>query len=101
MLTLTVVKLDALCAPLAGYAAYPRHCDRVGLLSIYGFSGGKPNMLGVGVTNAYGQVSFSTIFPAYYDGRWPHMHFEVFVPRQRDPWALGGADLPTDDAHSG
>ena len=25
-----------------------------------------------------GQVSFTTIFPACYDGRWPHIHFEVY-----------------------
>ena len=29
-------------------------------------------------TDANGQVTFTTIFPACYDGRWPHMHFEVF-----------------------
>ncbi|MFI5427566.1 hypothetical protein [Aeromicrobium sp. UC242_57] len=23
-------------------------------------------------------MSFTTIFPAAYSGRWPHMHFEVY-----------------------
>ena len=29
-------------------------------------------------TDASGQVRFTTIFPACYDGRWPHIHFEVY-----------------------
>jgi hypothetical protein len=33
---------------------------------------------GVQVTDANGQVTFTTIFPACYNGRWPHMHFEVY-----------------------
>jgi protocatechuate 3,4-dioxygenase beta subunit len=33
---------------------------------------------GVQVSNASGEVSFTTIFPGCYDGRWPHIHFEVF-----------------------
>ncbi len=33
---------------------------------------------GVAVTDAAGQVTFTTIFPACYSGRWPHIHFEVY-----------------------
>ena len=33
---------------------------------------------GVQETDADGQVEFTTIFPAAYSGRWPHMHFEVY-----------------------
>jgi protocatechuate 3,4-dioxygenase beta subunit len=33
---------------------------------------------GVQASDAAGQVTFSTIFPAAYDGRWPHIHFEVY-----------------------
>ena len=29
-------------------------------------------------TDAEGQVTFTTIFPACYNGRWPHIHFEVY-----------------------
>jgi len=28
--------------------------------------------------DANGQVTFTTIFPAAYSGRWPHIHFEVY-----------------------
>jgi protocatechuate 3,4-dioxygenase beta subunit len=33
---------------------------------------------GVQETAADGSVQFTTIFPACYDGRWPHLHFEVY-----------------------
>ena len=33
---------------------------------------------GIQVSDANGQVSFTTIFPGCYAGRYPHVHFEVF-----------------------
>ena len=33
---------------------------------------------GVQATDAVGTATFTTIFPAAYDGRWPHIHFEVY-----------------------
>lgn len=77
-LTLTVVNVNAACAPLAGYAVYLWHCDRSGNYSLYGGAAGESYLRGVQVTDANGQVTFTTIFPACYDGRWPHMHFEIF-----------------------
>jgi len=32
----------------------------------------------VQVTNSDGKVTFTSIFPACYSGRWPHVHFEVY-----------------------
>ena len=29
-------------------------------------------------TDADGTVTFTSIFPAAYSGRWPHIHFEVY-----------------------
>ena len=29
-------------------------------------------------TSSSGEVTFTTIFPGCYSGRWPHMHFEVY-----------------------
>lgn len=77
-LTLTVVNVNASCAPLAGYAVYLWHCDRNGNYSLYASGAAESYLRGVQVTDANGQVTFTTIFPACYDGRWPHMHFEVF-----------------------
>ena len=77
-ITLTVSNVNAACAPLTGYAVYLWHCDRTGNYSLYGTAAGESYLRGVRVTDANGQVTFTTIFPACYDGRWPHMHFEVF-----------------------
>lgn len=76
-ITLTLVNVNATCAPLAGYAVYLWHCDRQGHYSFY-TAAAESYLRGVQVTDANGQVTFTTIFPACYDGRWPHMHFEVF-----------------------
>ena len=33
---------------------------------------------GVQIADADGTVTFTSVFPACYDGRWPHIHFEVY-----------------------
>ncbi|QDX27454.1 intradiol ring-cleavage dioxygenase [Sphingomonas suaedae] len=76
-LTLTVVNVNAACAPLAGYAIYIWHCDAAGRYSLYDVPA-ESWLRGVGVTDANGQVTFTTIFPGCYSGRYPHIHFEVF-----------------------
>jgi protocatechuate 3,4-dioxygenase beta subunit len=74
---LTLVNTAAGCAPLAGRAIYLWHCDRAGDYSMYTLT--TENYLrGVQETGASGQVSFTSIFPACYAGRWPHAHFEVY-----------------------
>ena len=30
------------------------------------------------IADASGKVRFTSVFPACYDGRWPHVHFEVY-----------------------
>nr|WP_157110366.1 dioxygenase [Nocardia anaemiae] len=63
----------------AGMAVYVWHCDRSGEYSLYGKSVTDQNYLrGVQVADANGEVSFTSIFPACYSGRWPHIHFEVY-----------------------
>jgi protocatechuate 3,4-dioxygenase beta subunit len=79
-LTLTLVNTKASCAALAGYAVYLWHCDRNGHYSLYS-APTESYLRGVQVTNALGRVKFTTIFPACYSGRWPHMHFEIFKSR--------------------
>ncbi|MBX3594731.1 intradiol ring-cleavage dioxygenase [Sphingomonas sp.] len=76
-LTLTLVDVNSSCAPLAGYAVYIWHCDAIGRYSLYDVPA-ESWLRGVGVTDANGQVTFTTIFPGCYPGRWPHIHFEVF-----------------------
>ena len=76
-LTLKLVNVNASCAALAGYAIYLWHCDRSGNYSLYS-APTESYLRGVQVTDSSGQVTFTTIFPGCYSGRWPHMHFEVF-----------------------
>ena len=39
---------------------------------------GENYLRGVQATDSAGQVTFTSIFPACYAGRWPHIHFEVY-----------------------
>ena len=65
--------------PLAGAAVYLWHCTNDGNYSLYSEAVADENFLrGVQETDADGNVTFTTIFPGCYSGRWPHMHFEVY-----------------------
>jgi protocatechuate 3,4-dioxygenase beta subunit len=67
------------CAPLAGAAVYLWHCDRDGNYSLYSQAVSGENYLrGVQAAGGDGMVTFQSIFPACYTGRWPHVHFEVY-----------------------
>lgn len=76
------------CAPLAGGAVYLWHATREGEYSMYSTNVANENFLrGVQVAGDDGAITFQTIFPGCYDGRWPHMHFEVY---QDEASALAG-----------
>ena len=75
--TLTLANVNAACAALAGYVVYMWHCDRDGKYSLYDLPT-ESFLRGMQVTDSKGQVTFTTIFPGCYSGRYPHIHFEVF-----------------------
>ncbi len=78
MIKLTVVSAGE-CTSLPGYAVYMWHCDRVGRYSLYSAGVTNQNYLrGIQAANASGEVTFTSIFPGCYQGRWPHIHFEIF-----------------------
>jgi len=78
-ITMTINDFANNKSPLAGGAVYVWHCDREGRYSLYSEGVTGENYLrGVQETDGQGQVRFSTIFPACYSGRWPHIHFEVY-----------------------
>jgi len=65
--------------PMVGAAVYLWHCDRAGQYSLYSQAiTGENYLRGVQETDAKGQVTFTSVFPACYAGRWPHIHFEVY-----------------------
>jgi len=78
-LELVVTDLANGGAPFEGVAVYVWHCTREGGYSLYSQGVEDQNFLrGVQVADSDGRVTFTSIFPACYDGRWPHIHFEVY-----------------------
>jgi len=76
---LTLVDVGNNDAPLTGYALYLWHCDRAGNYSLYSNGVTAEDYLrGVQQADSNGKVTFTSIFPACYAGRWPHIHFEVY-----------------------
>jgi protocatechuate 3,4-dioxygenase beta subunit len=76
---LQLVNVKSNCITLAGATVYLWHCDREGRYSMYSSSiTGENYLRGVQEADANGVVTFQTIFPGCYDGRMPHVHFEVY-----------------------
>lgn len=75
--TITLVDVNNTCAALEGYAIYMWHCDASGDYSLYDIPA-QDYLRGIQTTDANGQVTFTTIIPGTYNGRYPHIHFEVF-----------------------
>jgi protocatechuate 3,4-dioxygenase beta subunit len=76
---MTLLDVAAGGTPLAGAAVYLWHCDIAGRYSMYDQGAAEENYLrGVQQSDDDGNVKFTTIFPAAYAGRWPHIHFEVY-----------------------
>ena len=77
-------------AGLSGAAVYLWHCNMDGKYSLYSDGVTQENYLrGLQETDSNGAVTFTSIFPAAYSGRWPHIHFEVYS-------SLGSATKATD-----
>lgn len=78
----------------SGAAVYVWHCTREGGYSMYSPGVEDQNFLrGVQETGSDGTASFMSIFPAAYDGRWPHIHFEVYA--NIDAATSGGEPIAT------
>ena len=68
---------------LKGAAVYVWHCDSVGRYSLYSQGVTQENYLrGVQETAGDGSVTFTSVYPGAYSGRWPHVHFEVYPSLQ-------------------
>jgi protocatechuate 3,4-dioxygenase beta subunit len=79
-LTIALTVRDAATgAALVGKGVYLWHCDQAGRYSLYSSGVENENYLrGVQETDSAGTVTFTSIYPACYSGRWPHIHFEVY-----------------------
>ena len=78
-LRLTVLDIRNGGAPMVGAAVYVWQCDSLGQYSMYSEAVQSENYLrGVQVTDDSGVVTFDSLFPGCYSGRWPHIHVEVY-----------------------
>ena len=81
VLRLQVVSAD--CAPIAGARVDIWHADAGGLYSGVrapnGDTRGETFLRGTQFTDAAGVVRFDTIYPGWYPGRTPHVHYKVFL----------------------
>lgn len=82
-LTILVVNTNNSCGPVANASVDIWQCDASGHYSEYsqaGYNGtGQTFLRGIQITDASGRVSFTTVFPGWYQGRATHIHVEVKV----------------------
>jgi protocatechuate 3,4-dioxygenase beta subunit len=82
-LTITVVNVNAGCAPIVSVAVEIWHCDAAGDYSEYsqpGFDARTRTFLrGLQTTDPTGKVTFTTIYPGWYAGRATHIHVDLHL----------------------
>lgn len=78
-LAIKVVNVNNGCAPLAGANVEIWHCDVSGNYSEYGSQTTQTYLRGIQTTDANGLVTFTTVYPGWYQGRATHIHIEVKV----------------------
>ncbi|MBH8568692.1 hypothetical protein KB206_07360 [Microvirga sp. STS02] len=84
-ISINLTNSNSSCAALAGALVDIWHCDAEGNYSEYGGSGMQATnyqsvhfLRGRQVTDASGQVKFTSIFPGWYSGRATHIHVHVY-----------------------
>lgn len=76
-LTLSVVNASSGCVPVPGANVEIWQCDASGSYSQYGTQTAQTYLRGIQTTDSNGQVTFTTVFPGWYQGRATHIHVEV------------------------
>lgn len=76
-LTVKVVNVNSSCAAVVGADVEIWHVDAAGDYSQYGSQTAATFLRGIQTTNAAGEVTFTTIYPGWYQGRATHIHAEV------------------------
>jgi protocatechuate 3,4-dioxygenase beta subunit len=76
-LTIKVVNVANACAAVAGADVEIWHVDAAGDYSQYGSQTAATFLRGIQTTNGSGEVTFTTIYPGWYQGRATHIHVEV------------------------
>ncbi|MFO1124903.1 MAG: intradiol ring-cleavage dioxygenase [Methylocystis sp.] len=81
--------VDQTCRPIAGARVDVWHCDAAGLYSNYPGQGdnreqpintiGESFLRGSQLADDAGVATFKSIYPGWYPGRTPHIHFKAFI----------------------
>ncbi len=78
-LTIKVVNTNGSCAAVANALVEIWQCDATGNYSQYGSQVGQTYLRGIQTTSSSGEVTFTTIYPGWYQGRATHIHAEVTI----------------------
>jgi protocatechuate 3,4-dioxygenase beta subunit len=78
-LRLKVVNANAACTVVPNANVEIWHVDAAGNYSQYGSQTGQTYLRGIQTTDANGEVTFTTIYPGWYQGRATHIHIEVTI----------------------
>lgn len=85
-INITVRNVNNSCNPLSGVLVDIWHCDKDGNYSQYGGTTMQPTdytaqdfLRGRQTTNADGLVTFTSIFPGWYDSRATHIHVHIYT----------------------
>lgn len=97
-LVLQVQDVNRACRPITNAAVYIWHCDKDGGYSGYsnpdnGSHAGETYLRGIQLSDANGEVSFTTIFPGWYQGRITHIHFQIYLNDNLDARATATSQL--------
>ena len=76
-LTVKVVNVNSSCAAVPNANVEIWHVDAAGNYSQYGTQTTQTYLRGIQTTNSSGEVTFTTIYPGWYQGRATHIHLEV------------------------
>ena len=76
-LTIHVVNINNGCAAVSNANVEIWHVDAAGNYSQYGSQVGATFLRGIQTTNGNGEVTFTTVYPGWYQGRATHIHAEV------------------------
>jgi len=76
-LTIRVVNVNNACSGVSGANVEIWHVDAAGDYSQYGSQTTQTFLRGIQTSNSNGEVTFTTIYPGWYQGRATHIHVEV------------------------
>lgn len=90
-LDLALQIVDSQCRPIEGARADIWHCDAGGLYSNYAGQGddrststrGETFLRGTQFSDENGVAHFDTIYPGWYPGRTPHIHFMIYLDQKK------------------